>query len=118
MGVSIEHALSHDRPRFAIKLMVEAIDTHDPLLEEMRGMMRRFRAFLRNIVRAGQDAGDFRPEADADAVAAIFTSAVIGAETQYYLDPERFRLEQTLLAFIDQLCRDLRSGKGNLDRTA
>ena len=111
-GVSVEHALSHDRPRFAIKLMVEAIDTHDPLLEEMRGMMRRFRAFLRNIVRAGQDDGEFRRDADADAIAAMFTSAVIGAETQYYLDPDRFRLEQTLLAFLDQLCRDLRTQLG------
>ncbi|HEY2775106.1 MAG TPA: TetR/AcrR family transcriptional regulator [Candidatus Binatia bacterium] len=108
VSVSIEHAISNDRPRFAIKLMVEAIDTHDPLLEEMRGMMRRFRAFLRNIVRAGQDSGQFRRDADADSVAATLTSAVIGAETQYYLDPDRFHLEQTLATFIDQLCNDLR----------
>lgn len=107
VAVSVEHALSNDRPRFAIKLMVEAIDTNDPLLDEMRGMMRRFRAFLRNIVRAGQDSGHFRGDADADAVAATLTSAVIGAETQYYLDPERFRLEETLQSFVTQLCRDL-----------
>ncbi len=111
VDVSIEHALSNDRPRFAIKLMVEAIDTHDPLLEEMRGMMRRFRAFLRNIVRAGQESGEFRRDADADAVAATLTSAVIGAETQYYLDPDRFRLEQILGTFIDQLCNDLVAGR-------
>lgn len=107
LAVSIEHALSHDRPRFAIKLMVEAIDTHDPLLEEMRGMMRRFRAFVRNIVRAGQEAGTFRADADADAAAATLTSAVIGAETQYYLDPDRFRLQQTLETFAVQLLQDL-----------
>lgn len=107
VGVSIEHAISNDRPRFAIKLMVEAIDTHDPLLEEMRGMMRRFRAFLRNIVRTGQDAGVFRRDADADAVAATLTSAVIGAETQYYLDPERFRLDHTLGTWMDQMMSDL-----------
>ena len=51
VAVCVEHAVSDDRPRFAIKLMVEAIDTNDPLLDEMRGMMKRFRAFLRNIVR-------------------------------------------------------------------
>jgi len=111
VAVSIEHALSNDRPRFAIKLMVEAIDTNDPLLDEMRGMMRRFRAFLRNIVRAGQEGGDFRADVDADAIAASFTSAVIGAETQYYLDPERFRLEETLQTFVSQLCRDLGTGQ-------
>lgn len=112
VAVSIEHALSHDRPRFAIKLMVEAIDTHDPLLEEMRGMMRRFRAFLRNIVRAGQEDGTFRRDVEAESVAATLTSAVIGAETQYYLDPERFRLAQTLETFVVQLCDGLRAEPG------
>jgi len=112
VAVSIQHAISNDHPRFAIKLMVEAIDTHDPLLDEMRGMMRRFRAFLRNIVRAGQDSGEFRADADADAIAATFTSAVIGAETQYYLDPDRFPLEQTLQTFVSQLCRDLSEEEG------
>jgi AcrR family transcriptional regulator len=107
IAVSIEHAVSNDRPRFAIKLMVEAIDTHDPLLEAMRGMMRRFRGFLRNIVRTGQESGMFRDDADAGAVAATITSAVIGAETQYYLDPERFGLQQTLDSFLDQLFHDL-----------
>jgi AcrR family transcriptional regulator len=110
VAVCIEHAVSNDRPRFAIKLMVEAIDTHDPLLDAMRGMMRRFRAFLRNIVRAGQDAGVFRSDAEADRIAATLTSAVIGAETQYYLDPDRFRLEETLDAFLAQLLSDLRAG--------
>jgi TetR/AcrR family acrAB operon transcriptional repressor len=107
-AVSVEHAISNDRPRFAIKLMVESIETHDPLLDEMRGMMRRFRAFLRNIVRAGQEAGEFRADADAEAIAATFTSAAIGAETQYYLDPDRFRLDQTIETFVSQLCHDLR----------
>jgi AcrR family transcriptional regulator len=102
------HARSEDRPRFAIKLMVESIETNDPVLDEMRGMMRRFRAFLRNIVRAGQDTGMFRSDADADAVAALFTSAVIGAETQFYLDPKRFSLEHTLETFVDQLLDNLR----------
>lgn len=118
LAVSIEHALSHDRPRFAIKLMVEAIDTHDPLLEEMRGMMRRFRAFVRNIVRAGQEAGTFRADTDADAAAATLTSAVIGAETQYYLDPDRFRLQQTLETFAVQLLQDLDGApRGSQPRT-
>lgn len=116
VAVSVEHAESNDRPRFAIKLMVESISTNDPLAEAMRGMMRRFRAFLRNIIRGGQDAGLFGPEADADAAAAAFTSTVIGAETQYYLDPERFPLRETLANFIDRLCRDLRAGADDRSR--
>lgn len=106
--VCLQHAISEDRPRFAIKLMVESIETNDPVVEQMRGMMRRFRAFLRNIVRAGQDSGLFRRDLDADVIAAVFTSAVIGAETQYYLDPKRFSLEQTLETFVDQLLDNLR----------
>ncbi|MBI5504153.1 MAG: helix-turn-helix transcriptional regulator [Deltaproteobacteria bacterium] len=106
--VCAQHATSEDRPRFAIKLMVESIETNDPVVEEMRGMMRRFRAFLRNIIRAGQDGALFRADADADALAALFTSAVIGAETQFYLDPKRFSLEHTLETFVDQMLDNLR----------
>jgi AcrR family transcriptional regulator len=95
------------RPRFAIKLMVEAIDTHEILRDAMRRMMHRYRAFVRNIIRAGQESGDFRADADAEGLAAALTSACIGAETQFYLDPDRFRLEETLDVFINQLCRDL-----------
>jgi AcrR family transcriptional regulator len=108
--VAVAHALSNDRPRFAIKLMVEAIDTHDILRDAMRRMMHRYRAFVRNIIRKGQDSGDFRADADAERLAARLTSAVIGGETQYYLDPDRFELEETMDNFIDGLCRDLRSG--------
>lgn len=114
--VCVEHATSEDRPRFAIKLMVEAIDTHERLREDMQGMMRRFRAFLRNIVRAGQDSGEFRADANADIAAALLTSAVIGAETQYYLDPERFNLGHALESFVARLCNDLRpvhEGRGS-----
>ena len=116
VAVAIDHALSDDRPRFAIKMMVEAIDTHDSLLEEMRGMMRRYRAFVRNIIRAAQASGEFRADANPDIVAATLTSAVIGAETQYYLDPDRFRLEETLETFVTQLCHDLGTGDGARER--
>lgn len=103
VAVCIDHARSNDRPRFLIKLMVEGIDTNERLLGEMRGVMRRFRAFVRNVIRSGQEAGQLRPEVDADAAAATLTSAVIGAETQFYLDPERFSLEGSLDSFLDGL---------------
>jgi AcrR family transcriptional regulator len=107
VAVAVAHAASEDRPRFAIKLMVEAIDTHEILRDAMRRMMHRYRAFVRNIIRTGQESGDFRADADAEGLAAALTSACIGAETQFYLDPDRFRLEETLDVFINQLCRDL-----------
>jgi AcrR family transcriptional regulator len=115
-AVSIDHAVSTDRPRFALKMMVEAIDTHDSVLEQMRGMMRRYRAFVRNIIRSGQAAGAFRADADAELLAATLISAIIGAETQYHLDPDRFRIRQILATFVDQLCDDLRPATGEETR--
>jgi hypothetical protein len=41
-------------------------------------------------------------------VAAVYTSAVIGAETQYYLEPKRFSLERTLETFVAQMLDNLR----------
>jgi AcrR family transcriptional regulator len=113
VAVAVAHAASDDRPRFAIKLMVEAIDTHEILRDSMRRMMQRYRAFVRNIIRKGQESGDFRADADAERLAATLTSTVIGAETQFYLDPERFRLEETLDVFINQLCRDLSTAEAS-----
>jgi AcrR family transcriptional regulator len=109
VAVAVAHAASDDRPRFAIKLMVEAIDTHEILRDAMRRMMQRYRGFVRNIIRKGQESGEFRSDADPEKLAAALTSACIGAETQYYLDPERFNLEETLEIYINQLCRDLRA---------
>lgn len=105
--VCIQHARSADHPRFAIKLMVESIDTNDQVIVQMRGMMRRFRAFLRNLIRDGQQSGAFRADADAEAVAASYAASVIGTEVQFYLDPERVALDGTLEAYLNQLSADL-----------
>ena len=42
---------------------------------------------------------------------------MIGAETQYYLDPDRFRLQQTLETFAVQLLQDLDGQRGDQPRT-
>ena len=110
--VCIAHAQSGDHPKFAIKLMVECIDTHDVVSRQLRDMMRRFRAFLRNIIREGQDEGLFRTDADAEILAASYTSAVLGAEIQLYQDPERIDLEQTLGHVLDRLLADIETSAG------
>ncbi len=109
--VCIDHARSDDHPRFAITLMVETIDTNDKVSAELRDMMRRFRAFLRNLVRQGQADGSFDQSADAEAVAAAYTSAVLGAEIQYYQDPERFAFKKSLATFLDNLIDNLQTKK-------
>jgi AcrR family transcriptional regulator len=106
-AVCIEHAESHDHPRFAITLMVESIDNNEEISEQLRGMMRRFRAFLRNLIQQGQAAGEIRADADATAVAAAYTSNILGAEIQFYQDPDRFAFRSSIETFLDQLLKDV-----------
>jgi len=106
-AVCIEHAESNDHPRFAITLMVESIDNNEEISEQFRGMMRRFRAFLRNLIQQGQSSGEIRADADATAAAAAYTSNILGAEIQFYQDPERFAFRTSIETFLDQLLKDV-----------
>ncbi len=115
--VCIHHAKSGDYPRFTIKLMVESIGTNDRVSAQLRDMMRRFRAFVRNIISSGQERGVFSGEIDAKAAAASYTSGVLGAEIQYYQDPERMSLEQTVGVYLEQLLSGLEQNPGRTDET-
>jgi len=105
--VCLEHARSNDHPRFILTLMIESIDTDEEIAAQLRAMMRRFRAFLRNLIRQAQADGLFRADADAEAVAESYTSSVLGAEIQFYQDPERFDFERSVGVYLDQLMEDL-----------
>ena len=111
--VCIKHAQSNDHPRFAITLVVETIDTNDQIAEQLRDMMRRFRAFLRNLIRSGQDDGVFVTEIDAEVAAANYVSAVLGAEVQYYQDPERFAFAGSVDFYLDHLIAALTRRDGD-----
>ncbi|MFQ5478413.1 MAG: TetR/AcrR family transcriptional regulator [Candidatus Binatia bacterium] len=108
LEVCQSHASSNDHPRFIITLMIEAIDTNDEVSERLRNTMRRFRSFLARVVRQGQEQGLFDPGADANRVAASYTSAVMGAEIQYYQDPESFDMSAALGVFLDCLLQSLK----------
>jgi len=101
--VCIDHAESNDHPRFVMSIMIEAIDTNDEISSQLRDMMRRFRAFLRHLIKQGQAAGAFRSDACPDEIAAAYTSSVLGAEAQFYQDPEAFVLRHTLRPAIERL---------------
>ena len=109
-NVCIKHARGGDHPRFAITLMVESIETNAEISAQLREMMRRFRAFMRNLIQAGQERGEIRPDADAVAAAAAYNSAILGAEIQFYQDPDRFVFEAAIEMFLDQLLADLTRG--------
>jgi TetR/AcrR family acrAB operon transcriptional repressor len=109
-AVCVEHAESNDHPRFAITLMVESIDNNAAISAQFRDMMRRFRAFLRNLIQEGQKNGEVGESADATAIAAAYTSNILGAEIQFYQDPERFAFRESIERFLDQLMADLSVG--------
>lgn len=100
--VCLDHATKSNHRRFIVTLMVEAVDTNDRLSEQFRAMMHRFRGFVRDIVEFGQRQGTFRADLSAAVAADVYAGAVMGAEIQYYQDPESFDLEGTVNAFLDQ----------------
>jgi len=105
--INIEQARSNDQARFVITLMVEAIDTNAGVSAQLRDMMRRFRGFIRDMITEGQRLGVFVPEADAQAVASTYTSTILGAQIQFYQDPERFRFDEAITAWLSPLLSSL-----------
>jgi AcrR family transcriptional regulator len=100
--VCLDHATKSNHRRLIVTLMVEAIDTNPRLEADFSAMMQRFREFLKSIVQRGQRAGQFRRDVDAAIAAEVFAGAIIGAEIQYYQDPEKIDLAATLAAFVEQ----------------
>src|SRR5258706_3855189 len=85
--ICVEQATRSNHRRFMLTLIVEALDTYPALSERFREMMRRFRGFLANTVRIGQQKGLFRKSADPDLGAQLFVASLVGTEIQYYQDP-------------------------------
>ena len=100
--VCLDHATKSNHRRMIITLMVEALDTNAPLSAEFRAMMRRFREFLASLIASGQRHGEFRADVDPAVAAEVYAGAVMGAEIQYYQDPEAISLPATLDGFVDQ----------------
>lgn len=100
--VCLEHATKSNHRRLIVTLMVEALDTNARLSAQFREMMRRFRAFLRSIIEVGQRQGVFRADVSAITAAGVYAGAVMGAEIEYYQDPDRVDLKEHLGTFLDQ----------------
>jgi AcrR family transcriptional regulator len=100
-AVCLEHATKSNHRRMIVTLMVEALGTNARLSAQFRQMMHRFRAFLRGIIEVGQHQGVFRSDVSAITAAGVYAGAVMGAEIEYYQDPERVDLGEHLRAFLD-----------------
>jgi TetR/AcrR family acrAB operon transcriptional repressor len=106
--VCLEHATKSNHRRLIVTLMVEALDTNARLSAQFRKMMHRFRAFLRGIIEFGQQQGTFRADINAVTAAGVYAGAVMGAEIEFYQDPEAIDLRNTLETFLDQYLTWLR----------
>jgi TetR/AcrR family acrAB operon transcriptional repressor len=100
--VCFDHATKSNHRRLIVTLMVESFDSNPRLAAEFRDMMHRFREFLRDIVRRGQALGQFRSDVDAAGAAEVYAGALMGAEIQYYQDPNGFDLAATIGTFVEQ----------------
>ena len=100
--VCLEHATKSNHRRLIVTLMVEALDTNARLSAQFRQMMHRFRAFLRGVIEVGQTQGVFRSDVSAITAAGVYAGAVMGAEIEYYQDPDQIDLNDLLRTFLDQ----------------
>jgi AcrR family transcriptional regulator len=116
--ICIEQATRSNHRRFMLTLMVEALDTYPALSERFQQMMRRFREFLANTVRIGQNKGLFRREVEPALAAQLFVSALFGSEIQYYQDPQAIALRESMHAATDQLCAWLAAERGRKPRAS
>lgn len=99
--VCLEHATKSNHRRMIVTLMVEALGTNARLSAQFRQMMHRFRAFLRGIIEVGQHQGVFRSDVSAITAAGVYAGAVMGAEIEYYQDPQQVDLGEHLRTFLD-----------------
>jgi hypothetical protein len=100
--VCLEHATKSNHRRLIVTLMVEALDTNARLSAQFREMMHRFRTFLRGIIEVGQRQGVFRADVSAITAAGVYAGAVMGAEIEYYQDPQAIDLGEHLRSFLEQ----------------
>jgi AcrR family transcriptional regulator len=100
--VCFEHATKSNHRRFIVTLMVEALGNNARLSAQFREMMQRFRSFVRGIIEIGQGQGIFRADVSAVTAAGVYSGAVMGAEIEYYQDPDNVDLAELLNTFLDQ----------------
>ena len=100
--VCVHIATKNNLRRFILTLMVEALDTNDVLSSEFREMLRRFRSFHRFLIRQGQERDLFRKDVDVAVASELFVSGILGAEIQYYQDPQSIDVVKTLESHVEQ----------------
>lgn len=112
-----EHATKSNHRRLIVTLMVEALDTYPALERVFRDMMRRFRAFVADLIERGKQRGGFRSDVDSPLAAGMFAGAVMGMEIQYYQDPASFDLRRALEESCEQFIAWLQPPRSQTKRS-
>ncbi len=101
--IGIELAKVNPVP-YEVFVQFTASAKRDPQLgDEIRALWEGFRRTTAAAIRAGQRAGVFRGDLDADAAAARHIGAVTGIALQWLLEPGAFDFEETERQTIDML---------------
>jgi AcrR family transcriptional regulator len=101
--IGIELAKVNPVP-YEVFVQFTASAKRDPRLgDEVRALWEGFRRATAAAIRAGQRAGLFRADLDADAAAARHIGAVTGVALQWLLEPGAFDFEETERQTIDML---------------
>ncbi len=101
-SICAKNAARDNHRRFILTLMVEALDTNAALSVEFREMLHRFRSFHRHLIRRGVERGLFRADIDVAVAAETFVSGILGAEIQYYQDPQAIDIDRSLDLHVEQ----------------
>jgi len=100
--VCAKNARTDNHRRFILTLLVEAIDTNVALSRVFREMLRRFRTLPHHLIKLGQNDGLFRADVDAALAAETFVAGILGAEVQFYQDPELVDVRRSCEMHADQ----------------
>ena len=84
-----------------------SLGLRERFLAQFRSVYDLFRDYVAGILRRGIEAGEFSPDVDAEAVAAMFVGALDGFFLQVWFDPQ-LDAAKTCAGFVEVLIRGLK----------
>jgi len=89
--------------RLYLVLGVESLDPDDPLHDFFVERYETARQFVRALLIDEQTRGRVRQDVDVDQIALEVIATIMGAEYQWFTDPERVDLATAMETYFDQL---------------
>ena len=89
--------------RLYLVLGIESLDAEDPLHDFFVERYETARQFVRALLTDEKAQGRIRQEVDVDQIALEVIATIMGAEYQWFTDPERVDLAAAMETYFDQL---------------